>query len=123
MTNELDIPQNSRRPVVRVDKQHIVELTNCGPSQEVFVVLPNNVEIGPVRIDQAIDFEVNGEVQVRNQAGEAPTRVACRVLGPGGKTHIGAPALIPSRAGLAVSNRSRRKPGSPSSMERAVFKI
>lgn len=122
MTNELEIPQNSRLSVVRVDKQHVVELTNCGPSEEVFVVLPNNVEIGPVRVDKAIDFEVNGEVQVRNRAGAA-AKVSCKILGPGGKTHIGAPALVPSRAGLAVRNHSKRKPGTPSSMERLVFKM
>ena len=122
MTNELEIPQNSRLSVVRVDKQHVVELTNCGPSQDVFVVLPNNVEIGPIRSDRAVDFEVNGEVVVRNRAG-ATAKVSCRVLGPGGKTHIGAPALVPSRAGLAVRNHSKRKPGVPSSMERHVFKM
>jgi len=123
MTGEMEIPQNARLAVAKVEKHHAIEVTNCGPSEDVFVVLPNNVEIGPIRIDQAVDFEATGEVQVRNRAGAAPTKVFCKILGAGGKTHIGAPALVPSRAGLAVRNHSKRGPKQPSSIERHVFKM
>jgi hypothetical protein len=108
MQVNLEIPQNARRPLGRVDQAHVIEMRNCGPSDDVFVILPDNIEIGPVKADQMVDFQTSGEFAVRNSAGVEPATVSWRVVGAGTKSRTGFRRLIPADTKKRNGRRAER---------------